>query len=142
MLEYKVGRSVKYPKIARTYKPTGVVIPTGTTSQRPGTAANGTFRYNTDTSKFELYQDGTWINPTSRGKIPIIKDTFTGDGSTLSFVMSLTPADVRAVQVFIGNVHQNPSVAYTVSTSTISFSAPPNLGQTIEIYHNFDSTDR
>ena len=31
-------------------------MPTGTTAQRPTVAANGTFRYNTDTSKFELYQ--------------------------------------------------------------------------------------
>ena len=69
-----MGRSVKYPKIARTYKPTGVVIPNGTTAQRPSVATNGTFRYNTDTGKFELYQNGAWINPTSRGKVSVVKD--------------------------------------------------------------------
>jgi len=137
-----VGRSIKYPKIARTYKPTGVVIPTGTTSQRPSVAVNGTFRYNTDTSRFELYQSGSWINPTSRGKITIAKDTFTGDGGTQNFTLSQTPADANGIQVYVGNVHQNPGVAYTVSTSTLQFSSPPNLGQTIEVYHGFDSTDR
>jgi hypothetical protein len=49
-----VGRSVKYPKIARTYKPTGVVMPFGTTAQRPRVAVNGTFRYNTDTSNLNF----------------------------------------------------------------------------------------
>lgn len=137
-----MGRSIKYPKIARTYKPTGVVIPTGSTAQRPSAATNGTFRYNTDTSKFELYQNGAWINPTSRGKVTVIKDTFTGDGSTLAYTMSQTPNNATGIQVFVGNVHQNPGVSYTISTSTLQFSAAPNLGQTIEVYHGFDSTDR
>lgn len=137
-----MGRSVKYPSITRTYKPTGVVMPTGTTAQRPTVAANGTFRYNTDTSKFELYQNGSWINPTSRGKVTVSKDTFTGDGSTLNYSLSQTPNSATGVQVFIGNVHQNPGVAYTISTSNILFSNPPNNGQTVEIYHGFDSTDR
>lgn len=137
-----MGRSVKYPKIARTYKPTGVVLPTGTTAQRPSVAANGTFRYNTDTSRFELYQNGLWINPTSRGKVTVTKDTFTGDGATLNFTMSQIPDDANGIQVFVGNVHQNPGVSYTISTSTLQFAAAPNLGQTIEVYHGFDSTDR
>lgn len=137
-----MGRSVKYPKIARTYKPTGVVIPNGTTAQRPNTATNGTFRYNTDTGKFELYQNGAWINPTSRGKVEIIKDSFTADGSTINFTLTQAPANANAVQVFVGNVHQNPGVAYTISSSTLSFNiAPPNT-QLVEVYHNFDSTDR
>lgn len=137
-----MGRSVKYPKIARTYKPTGVVLPTGTTAQRPSVAANGTFRYNIDTSRFELYQNGAWINPTSRGKVTVAKDTFTGDGATLNFTMSQIPNDANGIQVFVGNVHQNPGVSYTISTSTLQFAAAPNLGQTIEVYHGFDSTDR
>ncbi len=137
-----MGRSVKYPKIARTYKPTGVVIPTGSTSQRPSTAANGTFRYNTDTNRFELYQSGSWINPTSRGKISIVKDTFTGTGSQTAFTLSQVPNDANGIQVFVGNVHQNPTVSYTISSSTLNFVVAPPLSQTIEVYHGFDSTDR
>ncbi len=137
-----MGRSVKYPKIARTYKQTGVVMPIGSTAQRPSSAINGTFRYNTDTSKFELYQNSAWINPTSRGKVTVTKDTFTGDGSTLVYTMSQAPNDANGIQVFVGNVHQNPGIAYTISTSSLQFSAPPNLSQTIEVYHGFDSTDR
>lgn len=136
-----MGRSVKYPHIPRTYK-SGVVLPIGTTSLRPATATNGTLRYNTDTSKFELYQNGTWINPTSRGKVTVTKDSFTGDGSTLAFTMSQTPNDANGIQVFVGNVHQNPGVSYTISTSTLQFVSAPNLGQAIEVFHGFDSTDR
>lgn len=135
-----MGRSVKYPKIDAT--PAGVLIPTGTTAQRPGTPLNGTLRYNTDTSKFELFQNSSWINPTSRGKVTIAKDTFTGDGSTLAYTLSQTPASETGIQVFVGNVHQNPGASYTVSTNTLQFSLPPNIAQTIEVYHGFDSTDR
>lgn len=138
-----MGRSVKYPGIARTYATTGVVMPSGNTATRPSSAVNGTMRYNTDLGRFEMYQNGTWINPTSRGNLTINKDTYTGDGSTNTFgPLSSIPASDASVHVFIGNVHQNPTVAYTISSSNIVFSAAPNLGQTIEVYHGFDSTDR
>ena len=138
-----MGRSVKFPRIRQTYSGTGVVIPSGPTAARPAAALNGTFRYNTDTSKFELYQNGNWINPTSRGTTTITKDTYTGDGVATTFgPMSYTPANANNIVVYVGNVHQNPSVSYTLSTSNIVFNAAPNAGQTIEIYHGFDSTDR
>jgi hypothetical protein len=54
--------------------------------------------------------------------------------------MSVTPRNADAILVFVGNVHQNPDVAYTVSGSDITFtSAPPNT-HTIVIMHGFDST--
>lgn len=136
-----MGRSVKYPRAPRVAS-SGIVISGGTTSQRPSIALNGTLRYNTDTSKFELYQNGSWINPTSRGKVTVSKDTFTGDGSTLSYALSQTPNNETGIQVFVGNVHQNPGASYTVSSNSLQFSLPPNFGQTIEVYHGFDSTDR
>lgn len=137
-----MGRSAKYPKINKTYSTTGVVIPTGSTATRPSTATNGTFRYNTDTSKFELYQGGSWINPASRGSVTITKDTFTGTGSQTAFSMSITPNAATGIQVYVANVHQNAGTAYTISTSTLNFASAPALNATIEVYHGFDSTDR
>ena len=136
-----MGRSAKYPTVPHSGN-SGVVIPIGTTAQRDATPADGTIRYNTDTTKFELYQNSVWINPANRGTVTITKDTYTGDGSTAAFgPMSESPASDAAIQVFVGNVHQNPTVAYTVSTTTITFSTPPNDSQSIEILHGFDSTD-
>ena len=34
----------------------------GTTAQRPGTASNGMTRYNSETNKFEFYENGMWVN--------------------------------------------------------------------------------
>lgn len=38
----------------------GIVLPTGNSSQRPSTVANGTLRYNTTTSSVEGYVAGAW----------------------------------------------------------------------------------
>jgi len=38
----------------------GLVLPSGTTAQRPGTPQNGTIRYNSTTNSFEAYLGGFW----------------------------------------------------------------------------------
>ncbi len=117
-----------------------VIVPTGTTSLRPTSPINGQIRFNTDTTRFEIYYGG-WKDLAIIGNVTITKDTFTGDGSTIAYTMSVTPASQNGPQVFVGNVHQEPGTAYTISSSTLTFSNPPPGGQTVEIYHGFDSTD-
>lgn len=117
-----------------------VVVPSGPTAHRPGDPVNGSIRYNTDTSRFEIYYNA-WKDIAILGKVNIVKDSFTGDGSTVAFTMSQAPVAEENIRVFVGNIHQNPGVAYTVSTTTITFSSIPPLGQNIEVFHNFDSTD-
>ena len=139
-----MGRSAKYPGINKAYTTTGVVIPSGSTANRPSVAANGTFRYNTDTLKFELYQDGAWINPASRGYVPILKDSFTGDGSTIEFTLTNCAGKVNnenGVHVYVNNVHQNPGTAYTYAANKITFITIPQPAATIEVLAGFDSTD-
>jgi hypothetical protein len=44
-----------------TFLGTGfMLVPKGTTAQRPAVPVNGELRYNTDTSQFEGYQGGAW----------------------------------------------------------------------------------
>ena len=63
------------------------------------------------------------------------KDTFSGDASTTDFTMSKS-ANVNAVRVVVENVVQNPTVAYTCSGTTISFtSAPPTGTSNIYVVH-------
>lgn len=44
-----------------------LLIPVGTTAQRPGAPVNGDIRYNSDTDKFEGYQNGAWTDFISGG---------------------------------------------------------------------------
>jgi hypothetical protein len=39
----------------------GLIVPTGTTAQRPASPTNGTIRYNTSNSEFEIYQSSSWV---------------------------------------------------------------------------------
>ena len=63
------------------------------------------------------------------------KDSFSGDGSTTVFTMSKT-AEVNAVRVVVENVIQDPTVAYTCSGTTLTFtSAPPSGTNNIYVVH-------
>ena len=63
------------------------------------------------------------------------KDTFSGDASTTDFTMSKS-ANVNAVRVVVENVIQDPTVAYTCSGTTLSFtSAPPTGTNNIYVVH-------
>jgi len=63
-------------------------------------------------------------------------DYFSGNGSTVAFTLSRPVASVAQVQVVIDNVAQNPSSAYTVSGSTITFTSAPLAGtNNIYVYY-------
>ena len=65
-------------------------------------------------------------------------DYFSGNASTTAFTLSRPVASVAQVQVTIDNVAQNPSSAYTVSGSTITFTSAP-LSGTNNIYVYYTS---
>ena len=57
---------------------------------------------------------------------------FTGDGTTVAFVLGIAPISENNTQVYIDGVYQQKNT-YTVSSTTLTFStAPPNLS-TIEV---------
>jgi hypothetical protein len=75
--------------------------------------------------------------PTQQAFTPAI-DFFSGNGSTVAFTLSRPVASVAQVQVTINNVAQNPSDAFTVSGSTITFTGAPSIG-TNNIYVQYTS---
>ena len=56
------------------------------------------------------------------------KDTFSGNNSTTSFTMSQSVGDPNQIEVFVDNVRQEPTSAYTVSDTTLSFTGTPATG--------------
>jgi hypothetical protein len=116
-----------------------IQLPIGPTALRPSVPVNGQIRYNTDTSRFEIYYNA-WKEVAINGNVTITKDSFTGDGSTMVYGLSAA-ANQTATQVFVGNVHQNPGVAYSITGSNLTFNSTPPGGQTIEVYLGFASTD-
>jgi len=53
-----------------------LTLPIGTTGNRPASAVNGMFRYNTSTSRFEGYQGGAWVTAgTGDGTVTLVSGT-------------------------------------------------------------------
>ena len=128
----------------------GMVIPTGGTSLRPASPVAGEMRFNTDLNKLEAYFTSnsitTWHSLSHVGSVDIVKDTFLGDGTTTAFTMSknYTLGQETLVICVVGNIFQNPGVAYTFPLAggyTVTFSTPPPLGQTIIVLHGFAGTN-
>ena len=54
---------------------------------------------------------------------------FTGNGSTTNFTLSQSVGNTNEIEVFVGNVRQDPHSAYTVSGgTTLSFTVAPPAG--------------
>ena len=118
---------------------TGIVLPTGTTAQRP-TAEQGVMRFNTTTGKYEVSQDGsTWTNlKTDQTEQDITKDVITGDGSTTSFAtMTKSPADAKNIIVYMDGVMQEATQNYTISGNTLTFGEAPHASARIVVMHGF-----
>ena len=135
-----MGRLVK--NFAIQTGSTSVQLPSGPTTTRPTSAVNGQVRYNTTTSKFEYYENGSYYNFAHAGNVTIGRDGFTGNGATVFGPMVSTVSDSNSILVFVGGVHQNPATAFTVNGSSyITFTGnTPGVGTSIVIYHGFDST--
>jgi len=67
----------------------------------------------------------------------VTKDTFSGDGSTTAFTLSKA-ATTNGVAVFVENVRQEPTTAYAVSGTTLTFTAAPvsASGNNIYVLHH------
>jgi len=59
--------------------------------------------------------------------VAFLTDTFSGNGSTTAFTMSVAPANTSSILVAVTGVVQDPST-YSVSGTTLTFSAAPPSG--------------
>ena len=67
-------------------------------------------------------------------------DRFDGDASETAFTLSTAPASTLDIEVFVGNVRQDPNSAYTVSGTTLTFTgAPPSGTNNIYVVHQAKS---
>ena len=60
-------------------------------------------------------------------QVAFVTDTFSGNGSTTAFTMSVAPANTSSVLVAVTGVLQDPST-YSVNGTTLTFTAAPPTG--------------
>jgi hypothetical protein len=111
----------------------GVVVPVGPASLRPDSATFGMIRYNTDIGYVEFYNGTIWQNMGVGGVVSYDVITATGDGSTLAYTLDYEYSDPTQLIVFVGSIYQEPTVAYTVSSFTLTFTSAPATGIPINI---------
>jgi hypothetical protein len=114
-----------------------ILLPAGTNAQRPGsiggTDTTGMFRYNTTLNAIEYYGGATpqWNLVSSQFTV-IAVDTFNGDGSTVAFTLA-GPSTTAACFVSVNGIVQQPTVAYSVSGTTLTFTEAPANGDAIDV---------
>ena len=109
----------------------GFKVPTGTTGQRPAAPTTGTVRYNTSTSDVEVWTSSAWVGLNDSAS-SITSETFSGDGTTVAFTLA-SPASTNTVFVSTNGILQQPTSAYAVSESTLTFTEAPATGDVIEV---------
>jgi hypothetical protein len=112
-----------------------IIVPTGTTLQRPGTAGNvdvtGMLRLNSSTNNLEYYAAGTWSVAGSSFTI-IATDAFNGDGSNVAFTLGASSTSAGTI-VSINGIVQIPVTAYSISGTTLTFTEAPATGDVIDV---------
>ena len=80
-------------------------------------------------------------NTPSTSFATVVKDSFSGDGSTVAFTLSKV-ATTNSVSVFVENVRQEPTTAYAVSGTTLTFTAttPSGTGNIYVLHMNPTTT--
>jgi hypothetical protein len=110
----------------------GLGLPVGTTAQRPGTPTTGTLRFNSSTTRVEVYNGGSW-EEVGDNLVSITSQTINGDNTTTVFTLSQS-ATASSIIVSINGVLQDPSNAYTVTSgTTLTMAEAPATTDKLEI---------
>lgn len=109
-----------------------IVLPAGTTADRPDFPMVGSFRYNISIAAPEFFNGFTFVELSQAGAVDMVVDSFDGDGSTLTFTLTEAPSGADQVIAFIGAIYQNPDT-YSISGFDITFTSPPPTGEKINV---------
>ena len=114
-----------------------MVLPAGGTALRPLAPQPGLIRYNTDVASVEYFNGIEFIQISQSGAFSYVVDSFTGDGSTTVFTMSVISSSATQLIVFVGSIYQTPSTAYTVDGGfDITFTSAPPANEPISVIHS------
>ena len=117
------------------YTTDSILLPVGTSAQRPGsvgfTDVTGMFRYSTTQGAIEWYNGTQWASASTSFTV-IADQQFTGTGSQTVFTLSSTQTTASCI-VSINGVVQIPTLAYSVSGTTLTFTEAPANGEVIDV---------
>jgi hypothetical protein len=62
-------------------------------------------------------------------------DTFTGNGSTVAYTLSATPASANSILVIVDGIVQTRTTNYSLSGTTLTFASAPDNASAITVIH-------
>jgi hypothetical protein len=162
-----VGRGIKYDINDQVIleSTNTMLVPKGTTAERPASPTDGHIRYNTTTNQLEAYQNTAWRNVRFKepNQNPGIVQQNLGNGDATETVFGPLasgdadypiPAAAQNILVLVENVFQLSTTNYTLEQSVsgsltgpnapyadgwyIKFTSAPDLAKPITVLHNFD----
>jgi len=110
-----------------------VILPKGTTAERPTVGIPGMLRYNTSANNYEFFDGDTsdWAEFGVEFTV-IASETFNGDGSNVAFSLATSQTTASCI-VSINGTIQHPVTAYGVSGTVLTFTEAPSIGDVIEV---------
>ena len=113
-----------------------VLMPVGTTAQKPATGVTGMLRFNSTLNSLELYNNSAWTTVGATSFTVISDEQFNGDGSNVAFTLGSTQTTNSCI-VSINGVVQIPTSAYSVSgtypSCVLTFTEAPASGDLIDV---------
>ena len=119
----------------------GIVLPSGNSTQRPSNALTGTTRFNTTIDSIETWDGAAWVtggNTVTPGTIT--DQQITPDGTSSTYILDQSTSSA-GILVSINGVTQVPTVSYTVTGNSITFTQTPLTQDLIDIrYISYTTT--
>jgi hypothetical protein len=109
-----------------------VLMPVGNIAQRPGTGVTGMLRFNTTSDALEVYDNSQWTTVGVPSFTVIADEQFNGDGTTVAFTLGSEQTTASCI-VSINGVVQIPTIAYSVTSTTLTFTEAPEAGDIIDV---------
>ena len=151
------GKGIKYDINGQVIMDSSnvLLVPKGTTLERPSLPNNGHLRYNTSVSRFEVYEGNIWVfvsnsAPAGVGSNAPITQQNLGNGDATETVFGpldsqdpdptyTVPAAAQNVLVFVENVFQIAGTNYTLEQSVSGSLTGPNAPYADGFYLKFTS---
>ncbi len=108
-----------------------MMVPVGNTIQRPGSPEIGMFRFNTGGDALEVYTSGGWEDVGVPAFTVITADAFVGNGVQTIFTLTSNSTTAGTI-VAINGIVQEPTTAYSVSGTTLTFTEAPAVSDNID----------
>jgi hypothetical protein len=113
----------------------GLVVPSGSTGQRPNPAPTGTLRLNVSLNQLEVWDGSNWLAGNGGGgggNVTINDQQIVPDGTSVVYALD-QDATQASILVSSNGVNQLPGTAYTVAGNVITFAQAPLSSDIIDV---------